>query len=212
MSEGVGTGGEEGVVDSSLLNLSTVVLALVTVALYFYFLRPTTTEATAATNDTTGHEGTPPATPRSRTTPRTRTTPNKASNRSMMDPNDTDGSSFPTFTFVLPGRPLLLASNSKALTRARTQLQELVTARNAGDYFPIPATIPIALEATFHYPATMQGRPGIMDLYTISREITIGIMYVDNNSIHDKSIRMRVATPDSDNPEGSTSFRITPMV
>jgi len=211
MSEGVGTGGEEGVVDSSLLNLLTVVLALVTVVLYFYFLRPTT-EATAATNDTTGHEGTP-ATPRRRTTPRTRTTPNKASNRNMMDPNDTDGSSFPTFTFVLPGRPLLLASNSEALTRARTQLQELVTARNAGDYFPIPSTIPIAFEATFHYPSTMQGRPGIMDLTTISREITIGIIYVDNNSIHDKSVRLgAVATTDSDNPEGSTIFRITPMV
>jgi len=214
MSEGVGTGEEEGVVDSSLLNLSTVVLALVTVALYFYFLRPTT-EATAATNDNTGHEGTP-ATPRRRTTPRTRTTPNKASNRNMMDPNyaaGADGSSLPEFTFVLPGRPLLLDSNSEALNQARTQLQELVNARKAGDFFPIPSNIPVALDVTFHYPSNMNAPRVYPDLITISREVTIGIMYVDNNSIHDKSVRRgAVPTTDSDNPEGSTIFRICPMV
>ena len=130
----------------------------------------------------------------------------------MMDPNYADGSSFPNFTFVLPGRPLLLASDSKALNRARNQLQELVNARKAGDYFPIPSNIPIEFDVTFHYPSNINA-PIILDLTTISREITIGIIYVDNNSIFNKSVgRGAVATTDSDNPEGSTIFRIRPMV
>ena len=58
MSEGEGV--EDGV-DSSILNISTFFLALVTFALYLYFLRPTTTE----NNNNNGQDG---------TTTRTRTT------------------------------------------------------------------------------------------------------------------------------------------
>jgi hypothetical protein len=106
-------------------------------------------------------------------------------------------------TFVIPGRPLTTNSTFSELNSARNALTEQTRGLAP---FPIPANImAVALQVVFKYPREFNA-PGPLEMTTIARELTIGILYEDNDSIGDKSVRRAVV-----DDEGSTIIKIRPL-
>jgi hypothetical protein len=63
----------------------------------------------------------------------------------------------------------------------------------------------VASEVLFKYPLGFNA-PGALEMTTIARELTIGILYEDNDSICDNSVRRAVV-----DDEGSTIIKIRPL-
>jgi hypothetical protein len=105
-------------------------------------------------------------------------------------------------TFVIPGRPLTTNATPSELNSARNALTEQI---RGIALFPLPADMALALEVVFKYPRGFNG-PGAVEMTTIARELTIGILYEDNFSISSKSARKEVA-----DDEGSTIVKIRPL-
>lgn len=106
-----------------------------------------------------------------------------------------------TFTFVLDGTPLTTMSTSGDLNRVRNELREKVQGLGC---FPVPANLAIGVHYTLSYPSGFANTPGISDIPEIAREITIGILFVDNSQICDKKARRAVA----ETGDGATRIQI----
>mmetsp|Transcript_10955 Transcript_10955/g.25948 ORF Transcript_10955/g.25948 Transcript_10955/m.25948 type:complete len:130 (+) Transcript_10955:182-571(+) len=129
-----------------------------------------------------------------------------------MMPMAEDNDTFPTFTFVVKGRPPLPGSDLSDLDRARTRLQGKISEQTGDNaFFPIPATIPVSLKFLFFHPSDMD-RPSMMDCMDSTREICMGILYSDNTDILEKKLFIEKATSDGDYPDGAILIRVRPML
>ena len=115
----------------------------------------------------------------------------------------------PEFSFVLAGRPPLPVRNSQQCINTCRSLLEQQIADEVGDFFPIPPNVQVKLDVTLKYPTNINF-PNMMFAIHIAREICLGILYVDNVSIFNKSVQF--GRPEQDHPEGSTTIKIRPIV